>query len=107
MEQIDRDVKRTHPDLHFFSGDSPFAKSNQVHACVGIKIWYNYSPDHGLIYISHFQEALKNILTVFAKLNPGIRYVQGMNEILAPLFYVFRNDPDEEFAVSIFSFFLK
>lgn len=38
---------------------------------------------------------------VFAKLNPGIRYVQGMNEILAPLFYVFKNDPDEENAVSI------
>jgi hypothetical protein len=49
-----------------------------------------------------FQEALKNILIVFAKLNPGIRYVQGMNELLAPLFYVFRNDPDEEYAVSIF-----
>lgn len=46
-----------------------------------------------------FQEALKNILIVFAKLNPGIRYVQGMNEILAPLFYVFRNDPNEENAV--------
>lgn len=74
IEQIDRDVKRTHPDLHFFSGDSQFAKSNQ--------------------------DALKNILIVFAKLNPGIRYVQGMNEILAPLFYVFRNDPDEENAVS-------
>ncbi|XP_030922804.1 TBC1 domain family member 13-like isoform X3 [Quercus lobata] len=74
IEQIDRDVKRTHPDMHFFSGDLPFAKSNQ--------------------------EALKNILIVFAKLNPGIRYVQGMNEILAPLFYVFRNDPDEEYAVN-------
>lgn len=70
IEQIDRDVKRTHPDMNFFSGDSPFAKSNQ--------------------------DALRNILTVFAKLNPGIRYVQGMNEILAPLFYVFRNDPDDE-----------
>lgn len=45
------------------------------------------------------QEALKTILTIFAKLNPGIRYVQGMNEILAPLYYVFRNDPDEESAV--------
>ncbi|KAJ4846024.1 hypothetical protein Tsubulata_002539 [Turnera subulata] len=72
IEQIDRDVKRTHPDLHFFSGDSAFAKANQ--------------------------EALRNILIVFAKLNPGIRYVQGMNEILAPLFYVFRNDPDQEMA---------
>uniref|UniRef100_A0A6N2MVI5 Rab-GAP TBC domain-containing protein n=1 Tax=Salix viminalis TaxID=40686 RepID=A0A6N2MVI5_SALVM len=70
IEQIDRDVKRTHPDMLFFSGDSSFAKSSQ--------------------------EALRNILIVFAKLNPGIRYVQGMNEILAPLFYVFKNDPDEE-----------
>ncbi|KAK2975208.1 hypothetical protein RJ640_022100 [Escallonia rubra] len=70
IEQIDRDVKRTHPDMHFFSGDSLFAKSNQ--------------------------DALRNILIVFAKLNPGIRYVQGMNEILAPLFYVFRTDPNEE-----------
>lgn len=74
IEQIDRDVKRTHPDMHFFSGDSQFAKSNQ--------------------------EALKNILIVFAKLNPGIRYVQGMNELLAPLYYVFRNDPDEENSAS-------
>ncbi|XP_031736968.1 TBC domain-containing protein C1952.17c isoform X2 [Cucumis sativus] len=74
IEQIDRDVKRTHPDMHFFSGDSSLAKSNQ--------------------------EALRNILIVFAKLNPGIRYVQGMNEILAPLFYVFRSDPDEDNAAS-------
>ncbi|PSS34827.1 TBC1 domain family member protein [Actinidia chinensis var. chinensis] len=70
IEQIDRDVKRTHPDMHFFSGDSEFAKTNQ--------------------------DALRNILIVFAKLNPGIRYVQGMNEILAPLFYMFKNDPIEE-----------
>lgn len=41
---------------------------------------------------------------MFAKLNPGIRYVQGMNEILAPLFYVFRNDPEEEYAVSACQF---
>uniref|UniRef100_M1BAC6 RabGAP/TBC domain-containing protein n=1 Tax=Solanum tuberosum TaxID=4113 RepID=M1BAC6_SOLTU len=32
IEQIDRDVKRTHPDLHFFSGDTPSAKSNQARA---------------------------------------------------------------------------
>lgn len=43
---------------------------------------------------------MKNILLVFAKLNQGIRYVQGMNEILAPIFYVFRNDPDEDSSVS-------
>ncbi|ANM60993.1 Ypt/Rab-GAP domain of gyp1p superfamily protein [Arabidopsis thaliana] len=32
IEQIDRDVKRTHPDIPFFSGESSFARSNQSHA---------------------------------------------------------------------------
>ncbi|XP_077211115.1 uncharacterized protein LOC143846542 isoform X3 [Tasmannia lanceolata] len=44
----------------------------------------------------YFQEAMRNILLLFAKLNPAIRYVQGMNEVLAPLYYVFSTDPDEE-----------
>ncbi|KAI3518526.1 hypothetical protein L1887_07331 [Cichorium endivia] len=74
IEQIDRDVKRTHPDISFFSGDSAYSKANQ--------------------------ESLKNILIIFAKLNPGIRYVQGMNEVLAPLFYVFKNDPNEDYVVN-------
>lgn len=60
--------------MDFFSGDSAYAKANQ--------------------------DALRNILILFAKLNPGIRYVQGMNEILAPLFFVFRTDPDEENAAA-------
>ncbi|EEC77143.1 hypothetical protein OsI_15582 [Oryza sativa Indica Group] len=74
IEQIDRDVKRTHPEMQFFNGDSSDALSNQ--------------------------ESLKRILTIFAKLNPGIRYVQGMNEVLAPLYYVFKNDPEENNAES-------
>jgi TBC1 domain family member 13 len=41
-----------------------------------------------------YQESLRCILIIFSKLNPSIRYVQGMNEVLAPLFYVFNNDPD-------------
>lgn len=49
-------------------------------------------------YYSH-QESLKNVLLIFAKLNAGIRYVQGMNEVLAPLFFVFRSDPDDKNAV--------
>eukprot|EP00899_Mesostigma_viride_P012146 jgi/Mesvir1/20932/Mv08003-RA.1 len=72
LEQIDRDVKRTHPDMHFFNQGDECAHENQ--------------------------EALKRALFVFAKLNPGIRYVQGMNEVLAPLFYVFKNDPDKDFS---------
>ena len=33
-------------------------------------------------------------LFVYAKLNPGIKYVQGMNELLAPFLFVFGSDPD-------------
>lgn len=47
----------------------------------------------------YLQDALRRILIIFAKLNSGIRYVQGMNEVLAPLFYVFRTDPDSKNAV--------
>jgi len=42
-------------------------------------------------------EALKRILFIYAKLNPGIRYVQGMNEILGPLYYIFATDPIEDY----------
>ncbi|KAG0007145.1 hypothetical protein BGZ65_003665, partial [Modicella reniformis] len=40
-------------------------------------------------------EAIERILFIYAKLNPGIGYVQGMNEILGPLYYLLANDPEE------------
>jgi hypothetical protein len=33
-------------------------------------------------------EALERILFIYAKLNPAIGYVQGMNELIAPIYYV-------------------
>ncbi|KAF7838735.1 TBC1 domain family member 13 [Senna tora] len=74
VEQIDRDLLRTHPDIPFFSGESSFSRKNR--------------------------EAMKNILLLFAKLNPAIRYVQGMNEILATIYYVFSTDTDKENAAN-------
>ena len=53
MEEIDKDVKRTFPHLHFFNKD-------------------------GAVGSTQHYEALKRILFIYAKLNPGIRYVQGM-----------------------------
>ena len=31
---------------------------------------------------------MTRILYIYARLNPRIQYVQGMNEILAPIFYL-------------------
>ncbi|PIA42456.1 hypothetical protein AQUCO_02000121v1 [Aquilegia coerulea] len=72
-EQIDRDLLRTHPEMKLFSGDSSFS--------------------------CRTRQAMRNILLIFAKLNPEIHYVQGMNEVLAPLYYVSITDPLEKDAV--------
>ncbi|KFH66539.1 hypothetical protein MVEG_07064 [Podila verticillata NRRL 6337] len=40
-------------------------------------------------------EAIERVLFIYAKLNPGVGYVQGMNEILGPLYYLLANDTDE------------
>ena len=41
---------------------------------------------------SHY-DVLARILLLYAKLNRGVRYVQGMNELCAPLYYLFAQDP--------------
>ncbi|KAL4609567.1 TBC1 domain family member 13-like [Arapaima gigas] len=38
-------------------------------------------------------EVVERILFVYAKLNSGIAYVQGMNEIVGPIYYTFATDP--------------
>ncbi|KAI8142437.1 rab-GTPase-TBC domain-containing protein, partial [Fennellomyces sp. T-0311] len=41
-------------------------------------------------------EVIERILFIYAKLNPGVGYVQGMNELLAPIYYVFAKDEHPE-----------
>ena len=41
---------------------------------------------------SHY-DVLARILLLYAKLNRGVRYVQGMNELSVPLYYLFAQDP--------------
>jgi hypothetical protein len=41
-------------------------------------------------------EVVQRILFLYAKLNPGQGYVQGMNEIIGPIYYTFATDPNSE-----------
>lgn len=41
-------------------------------------------------------EVVERILFLYAKLNPGQGYVQGMNELIGPIYYVFAADADCE-----------
>jgi Rab-GTPase-TBC domain len=42
--------------------------------------------------------ALERILFLWSKFNQGVRYVQGMNEIVGILYYVMANDANEQWA---------
>ncbi|XP_023033207.1 TBC1 domain family member 13 isoform X2 [Drosophila willistoni] len=42
-------------------------------------------------------EVVQRILFLYAKLNPGQGYVQGMNEIVGPIYYVMASNPDLSF----------
>eukprot|EP00164_Ancoracysta_twista_P006147 GFYU01008500.1.p1 GENE.GFYU01008500.1~~GFYU01008500.1.p1 ORF type:complete len:484 (+),score=104.27 GFYU01008500.1:72-1523(+) len=67
IAEIDKDVRRTLPDMHFFNNleDKP----------------------------TEHHDSLRRMLFIYAKLNAGVKYVQGMNEIMAPIYYVFSTDP--------------
>lgn len=48
---------------------------------------------------------MQRALFIYAKLNPGVRYVQGMNELLSPLYYSFRGDTSQAQHAEADSFF--
>jgi len=66
-------VVRTHPDLQFFL---------EAEGGLGLRRY----------------AALERILFVWAKLNKGVRYVQGMNEIVGTMYFVLANDSNKEWA---------
>lgn len=41
-------------------------------------------------------EVVERILFIYSKLNSGQGYVQGMNEIIGPIYYTFATDPNVE-----------
>ena len=73
LDEIRKDVDRTFPDLSFFlDPDDNIGKRRYA--------------------------AIERILFVWSKHNNGVKYVQGMNEIVGTIYYVFANDWNEEWA---------
>lgn len=71
LEEIKKDVVRTYPDLAFFLDTSQGSRR---------------------------YDALLRVLFIYAKVNHGVRYVQGMNELVGALFFVLANDSDAVWA---------
>jgi hypothetical protein len=89
--EIDKDTKRTWSSMHFFAVPGPQQEhashiagpSNQQAraACCPNRLVVLFT----LFAQGSHQQCIARVLFVFARLNPGIRYVQGMNELLAPM----------------------
>ncbi|KAI8812369.1 rab-GTPase-TBC domain-containing protein [Cladochytrium replicatum] len=139
LEQIDKDVRRTLPDIAFFQQPVPENSFCPLSSGFGVdgkqspayetipnrralfkRVQYLYendefgarsrnlsptdSPNKSQGYLPPLDdtqpdlhwEAIERVLFIFAKLNPGVNYIQGMNEILAPIYFVFATDTDAE-----------
>jgi hypothetical protein len=75
LEQIDKDLPRTRGDINFFK---LYSKKNKKEK--------NY-------------DIMRRILFIYAKQHPEINYIQGMNEIIAVIYYIFEND-DNPFMIN-------
>mmetsp|Transcript_22594 Transcript_22594/g.22435 ORF Transcript_22594/g.22435 Transcript_22594/m.22435 type:complete len:211 (+) Transcript_22594:170-802(+) len=96
-EEIEKDVKRTRNEIALFvraikDEDSAKHWERLMRQAELKKSELNAEDKEN--YIETHADVLSRILFIHAKLNPGIKYVQGMNEILAVLYFVFFDTDD-------------
>nr|XP_014087184.1 TBC1 domain family member 13 isoform X2 [Bactrocera oleae] len=124
--QIDKDVRRLCPDISFFQQATEYPCDIVVHSKGERRLHQRVVPTMlssanverkglGITKINlitkrsnenyvameegleaHW-EVVQRILFLYAKLNPGQGYVQGMNEIVGPIYYIMASDPDLEY----------
>jgi hypothetical protein len=98
-EMIEKDTKRTRAEMDFFqkpTGRAGSDKSRVPHKFVT----FGKKTHQNSMFVTENEthnEVLQRILFIYSKLNKGISYVQGMNEIIAPIYFCFSKDPNSAF----------
>ena len=97
-EQIEKDTSRTHAELSFFASPAlpiliPYLTSPRREKFKLIngeddEQYKNFLADKEMQRKTYRYDYMSRILYIYARFNPKIEYVQGMNEILAPIFYL-------------------
>jgi TBC1 domain family member 13 len=93
-DEIEKDVKRTRSDMYYFCtaldpqrNISAEDKSRLQRQADTKKA--DLKSEDVANYIETHADMLHRILFIYAKLNPGIKYIQGMNEVLAVIYYCY------------------
>jgi len=123
--QVDKDVRRLCPEISFFSQPTEFPNprvvsgdNERLHQRVQQTTLKSQSIERKGLGVQKLSiskkkvsasdyaplssgneahwEVVERILFLYAKLNPGQGYVQGMNEIVGPIYYVFATDPSRD-----------
>lgn len=102
MQAIEQDVVRTMPDLAFYAcrtiedDDEDGGMGVNGHVAVGVAGERKRERGEQKRKGRQRRQAISRILFVHAKLNPAESYTQGMNEIVATLYFVLATDEREE-----------
>lgn len=92
-QEIEKDIRRTRTDMQFFT-DAYDPKERHNIEQLKKQASYRKSDLKGYFkrnYIFTHADVMSRILFIYARLNPTVVYVQGMNEVLATLYYCFWN----------------
>ena len=102
LETINKDINRTYSTLNFFSKPinnkiklSPEEINNfylQKKSCVyqdSTLVYTKGRKNYDLLDKEIHSDVLERILYIYAKINKDVGYVQGMNAILAPIYYCY------------------
>ena len=100
LETIEKDVNRTHTNFDFFSKPKNNKKITNEEIKNNIQqkkncVYFDYSQIYKNNENETHSDVLVRILYIYSKLNKDVSYVQGMNEILAPIYYCFFIDSEE------------
>ena len=106
LEEIEKDVRRTRTHMHFFfmpAKTNLMPISNEIITELADRKRNDPGSDK-LLNKNSFEtnaDVISRILFIYGKKHPHIKYVQGMNEILAPIFYAFSNDQNPYFYLNL------
>ena len=105
LETINKDINRTYSSLNFFSKpiDSNIKLSpEEINNLYSLKksciyqdsttVYTKGRASNDLYYKEIHSDVLERILYIYAKINKDVGYVQGMNNILAPIYYCYSMD---------------
>jgi len=105
LEMIDKDINRTRMNLNFFTSlanknskisDEDFNKIiNHKKNCTyqDFRLVYTKGRDKNNFFENEtHSDVIERIIYIYSKLNKQVGYVQGMNELIAPIYYCFSID---------------